>query len=50
MVRTFAAVLAMMLLPGLAAAQSRCNQVLAQLSGLLVDAACFEARPDDDQS
>ncbi len=45
MFRTFVAALAMMLLPGLAAAQARCNQVLAQLGGLLVDAVCIES-PD----
>ena len=43
MLRTFVAALAMILLPGVAAAQSRCGQVLAQLSGLLVDATCFES-------
>ena len=43
MLRTFAAALALMLLPSLAAAQSRCGQVLAQLSGQLVDAVCFES-------
>lgn len=43
MFRTVVAVLALLLLPGLATGQSRCNKVLAQLSGMLVDAVCFES-------
>ena len=43
MLRTFLAALVLTALPGLAAAQGRCNQVLAQLGGLLVDAVCFES-------
>ncbi len=45
MLRNLAGALALILLPGVAAAQNRCNQVLAQLSGLLVDATCVES-PD----
>ena len=43
MFRTSAAVLALVLLPSVAAAQPRCDRVLAQLSGQLVDAVCFES-------
>ncbi len=43
MLRTFLAAIVLTALPGLAAAQGRCNQVLAQLGGLLVDAVCFES-------
>ena len=43
MFRTSAAVLALVLLPSVAAAQPRCDRVLAQLSGQVVDAVCFES-------
>jgi hypothetical protein len=43
MFRLIVGALALIILPGLAAAQNRCNQVLAQLSGMLVDAVCFES-------
>lgn len=41
--RTSLAVFMLLAVPGLAAAQSRCNQVIAQLGGLLVDAVCIES-------
>ncbi len=44
MFRSIVGAVALITLPGFAAAQS-CTQVLAQLSGLLVDAVCFES-PD----
>jgi len=43
MLRTLGAALALALLPGLAAAQSRCDRILAQLSSFLVDATCVES-------
>lgn len=43
MFRLIVSAIALIVLPGLAAAQPRCNQVLAQLNGLLVDAVCFES-------
>jgi len=43
MLRSIIGAIALIVLPGLAAAQPRCNQVLAQLNGLLVDAVCFES-------
>jgi len=43
MLRTSLAALVLLAVPGLAAAQARCTQVLAQLSGLLVDATCSES-------
>ncbi|HQR77932.1 MAG TPA: 3-hydroxybutyrate oligomer hydrolase family protein [Burkholderiaceae bacterium] len=43
MFRTSAAVLALVFVPSLAAAQTRCDRVLAQLSSQLVDAVCFES-------
>ena len=43
MFRAIACALAVLLLPGLATAQSRCDQVLSRLSGWLVDAVCFES-------
>jgi hypothetical protein len=45
MLRTSLAALMLLAVPGLAAAQARCTQVLAQLGGLLVDAVCVES-PD----
>jgi hypothetical protein len=43
MFRSVVAAVALLLLPGLAAGQARCNKVMAQLSGMLVDAVCFES-------
>lgn len=43
MLRTSLAALVLIALPGLATAQGRCNQVLARLSGQLVDAVCVES-------
>ena len=43
MVRSFFLVMVLGLLPGLAAAQTRCDTVLRQLSRQLVDVICFES-------
>jgi hypothetical protein len=43
MFRIIVGALALIILPNLATAKNRCNRVLAQLSGMLVDAVCFES-------